>query len=289
VNPATEDFSAWKSQPTELVGKGFTSDIYVWGKGRVLKLFHPWVALSTVEREFRVTQAIHAAGLPAPATYDLVHIEGRDGIIFEHIEGTSMLTQVQARPWTLLRAVRQLADLHAQIHSRPAPLELPSQRERIACLIEAAPELSESEKRSAHHSLAHLPDVNALCHGDFHPENILFSRCGPIILDWGAAARGDPLSDVACTSRLMKHASLPPWTPRPMHFLLKCSRTLLHRSYLRRYLQIRPGTLAAIQAWEIPLAAAAKVWPDGLWRAHNRRNALRSRHVPFSNDPLSLS
>jgi hypothetical protein len=93
-----------------LVGKGFTSEIYALGKKRVLKLFHPWIAESTVEREFRTTRAIHAAGLPAPATHEKIHIEGRNGIIFEHIDGPSMLTQVQARPWTLFRAVRQLAE-----------------------------------------------------------------------------------------------------------------------------------------------------------------------------------
>jgi uncharacterized protein (TIGR02172 family) len=264
VNPSAENLCARKLQPGELVGKGFTAEIYAWGKRRVLKLFHPWVADATVEREFRTTRVVHAAGLPAPATHELIHIEGRNGIIFEHIEGPSMLTLVQARPWTLFRAVRQLADLHAQIHCHAAPAELPSQRERIAGLIESATDLTEAEECLAQRSLASLPDGTALCHGDFHPENILFSRRAPIVIDWGSATRGDPLGDVASTCRLIKHASLPPWTPRPMHLLLKCSRALLHHFYLKRYFRIRPGTLEAIQAWEIPLAAAAKVWRSRL-------------------------
>jgi hypothetical protein len=87
----------------------------------------------------------------------------------------------------------------------------------------------------------------------------------------------------------MKYASLPPWTPRPMHLLLKFSRALLHHSYLKRYLQIRPGSLEAIHAWEIPLEAAAKVWRTSLRRANNRDETIRSRHVPLSNNPLPLA
>jgi len=226
----------------------------------VLKLFHPWVAPAAVQKDFRATRALHAAGIPAPATYELIDVEGRQGIIFERIDGCSMLSRVQAKPWTLFRAVRQLAELHAQVHSCESPIELPSRRERIAKAIEIAPGLSEAERQSARRCLAALPDGGALYHGDFHPENILYSSRGPIIIDWGAATRGDALGDVACTSRLIQQAGLPPWTPRPMHFLLKCSRALLHRSYLKRYLRLRPGTLEQIQSWQVPLAAAAKAW-----------------------------
>src|SRR5437899_4314271 len=171
-----------------------------------------------------------------------------------------MLGQVQAKPWTLFRAIRQLAQLHAQIHDCLGPPELPTLRERVADGIYQAPGLSDAERQVAHCSLARLPNGTSLCHGDFHPENILFSSRGAIVIDWMTASRGDPLGDVACTSRLIQHASLPRWTPRPMHLLLKCSRALLHRSYLTRYLKLRPGMLEQIRAWEVPLAAAAKAW-----------------------------
>jgi len=38
VNELTEKF-----KETELVGRGFTADVYAWGVGKVLKLFHGWV------------------------------------------------------------------------------------------------------------------------------------------------------------------------------------------------------------------------------------------------------
>src|SRR5215208_6941645 len=113
--------SAGPLETTELVGRGFCSDVYAWGEGRVLKLFHGWVARDLADYEFAVTRAVHAAGLPVPAAYELVEVEGRTGIVFERIDGVSLLEAVQARPWALFGAIRQLADLHARIHRCPAP------------------------------------------------------------------------------------------------------------------------------------------------------------------------
>ncbi len=252
--------SGQRLRESGLVGKGFTSDVYAWGEGRVLKVFHAWVPAATVKREFRLARAVYAAGIPTPAVFDLVEIKGRLGIVFERVDGPSMLTYTQARPWTLFRVVRQLAELQAQIHGCPAPLEIPTQRDWIAHGIAAAPDSSTAEKEAALRCLAGLPDGTALCHGDFHPENVILSARGPVVIDWTSATRGDPLGDVACTSRLIQNAGLPPWTPRYMHILLQCSRTFLHRAYLQRSLELHAGTRQQIAAWQAPLAVAAKSW-----------------------------
>ena len=242
------------------MGKGFTSDVYSWGEGRVLKLFHDWVPRFRAEREYRITRAVHAAGLPTPAVHDVLDVEGRRGIVFDRVEGVSMLTCVQAKPWTMFAAVRQLAELHAQIHRCAAPAELSSQRDRIANGIEAARELSTAEKDDARSRLKALPDGTSVCHGDFHPENVLFTARGAVVIDWDSATRGDPLGVVACTSRLIQQAGLPPWAPRHMHLLLKCSRAPLHYFYMKRTLELHAGTREQIERWKMPLAAAAKSW-----------------------------
>ncbi len=238
----------------ELVGKGRTSDVYAWREGLVLKLFHPQFSDSRVEREFSVTRAVHAAGIPAPAVHEVVEVEGRRGIIFEHVHGPSLLDCVQAKPWTLFAAAKRLGELHAQLHSFKAPAELPSQRRQLASGIEAVKGVPDAEKHAALHRLSYLPDGDALCHGDFHPENILLSERGPVIIDWYTGARGHPLGDVARTSYLFRHAGPPPSALR------KVLRSLLHETYLRRYLQLNPGTRDQIEAWAVPLAIAAAAW-----------------------------
>jgi uncharacterized protein (TIGR02172 family) len=226
----------------------------------VLKLFHSGRDRERAEREFRVSRTVHAAGLPVPAVYELIEIDDRCGIVFERVDGPSLYAYVQARPWALVWAVRQLADLHAQIHRCTGPADLPTLRERIARGIAAATDLSEADRAAARRRLADLPDGPTLCHGDFHPGNVLLAGRGPVVIDWGRATRGHPLGDVACTLRLMRTASLPPWSPPPMHWLLACTRPLLQRWYLKWYLRRNAGTRREIEAWQGPLAGAARGW-----------------------------
>jgi hypothetical protein len=44
------------------------------------------------------TRVNHAAGLPVPAAYELVEVECQWGIVFERVDGVSMLEYTQARP-----------------------------------------------------------------------------------------------------------------------------------------------------------------------------------------------
>jgi aminoglycoside phosphotransferase (APT) family kinase protein len=243
----------------ELLDKGFCSDVYAWGNGRVLKLFYDWVARDAADREYAATRAVHAAGLPAPDAYALVELDGRRGILFDRVDGVSLLAYTQARPWLLLHVIRRMAELHAQIHGSSAPAGLPTLRDRIAARIEAS-DAPPPEKQAALERLAGLPEGTTLCHGDFHPGNILVTPRGWIVIDWSSASAGDPLGDVACTSRLMRAAQLPPWSSGYMHLVLRCFRHIMHRAYLRRYFQLRGGTRSQVEAWQAPLAVAARTW-----------------------------
>ncbi len=251
-----------------LVGAGYTSDVYAWGEGRVLKLFHLGKPASRAQREFAVTRSVREAGLPAPMAYDLIELDGRFGIVFERIDGPSLVDLAHARPWKLFAMARQLADLHVVLHNHPPPIELPPQQQWIDEAIRDVEHLSDNEKLTIRGQLAALPRGDTLCHGDFHPGNILCSKSGPVIIDWGRASRGHPLGDVAWTSYLFGHARLPPTMPRTFRLLFENLRGLLHRAYLKRYLQLCPGTLQEIAAWKIPLQTAAISWGrrTGAWK-----------------------
>jgi uncharacterized protein (TIGR02172 family) len=252
--------SVLQPDPTRIIGTGLTSDVYAWDKGWVLKLFHRDRPASLIDREYRITRAVNAIGLPAPAAHDIVEIDGRRGIVFDRVEGQTIFDYVNARPWKLFAAARQFAELQAQLHRCAAPGELPSQLERIERGIAAAA-VSEEERQIARRRLGELPDGESLCHGDFHPANIFLTRKGPVIIDWSAATRGHPLGDVARTSNLFDYASLPASTSLQILLLFKMSRALLHRSYLNRYLQLRPGSRRQIEDWKMPLRVAGTAWP----------------------------
>ncbi|HZV35551.1 MAG TPA: phosphotransferase [Verrucomicrobiae bacterium] len=241
-----------------MLASGLTAEVFSWGNGRVLKLFFPWMPEVAIHREFAIAQAI--TGIPAPAVYEMIKIAGRHGIVFERVEGVSMLKQAERKPTMLFAGARQLAELHARIHSQTAPPTLPAQRDKIERYIEDAEDFTPAQKAVARRIAAELPKGTALCHGDFHPANVLFGARGPVIIDWGGATRGHPLADVARTSVLIESAKLPEGTPLHIQMLMKVSRSLLHATYLKRYLELRPGTMDEIEKWRVPQRMAASAW-----------------------------
>ncbi len=183
--------------------RGRTAEVFTWKDGHVLKLFYDWVPPTWVETEARASRAVCEAGLPAPAVEGVVEADGRHGIVFERVEGPSMLAEWKSKPWVLARSARQLAELHTAIHALPGA-GLPAYRERLEGGIRGAQMLTAHLKDAALSALARLPDGDALCHGDFHPDNVIVTARGPIIIDWMTAVRGNPLADVARTSLLLR-------------------------------------------------------------------------------------
>ncbi len=85
-----------------------------------------------------------------------------DSIVLERVDGPTMLAELRRRPWRMAGHARTLAELHRRLH------EIPFEGER-------------------------------LLHADFHPDNVLLSSHGPVVIDWANARAGDPAFDVALT------------------------------------------------------------------------------------------
>jgi uncharacterized protein (TIGR02172 family) len=239
-----------------LIGAGRTADVYAWGDEQVLKLYQDWMPARAIEREFEITRLAGEAGLPVAAAEEMLQVDGRTGIIFERVTGKSLLKILQAKPWKFVSIARLLAEYHARMHACSLPASAPGQREQIEESIAWAKDLSEDEKRIILAVLARLPDGNAICHGDFHPDNILITGKGPVIIDWMTGRRGNPLADVERTVLLTQTGGLPPGISLAMGLLINALRSGLVAVYLARYRHIRSVSRAEIDAWELPLLAA---------------------------------
>ncbi len=242
-----------RSQPSVLLARGRTAEIYAWGDGQVLKLFFDWCPEAWVRQEARVTRAVRAAGLPVPAVEDMVEVAGRTGIVFERVEGRSMLQEFRARPWRIYRIASLLAELHAAVHKCEVPGLLPLS-EVLERRIRGLRDLPAATKETVLGLLARLPTAQAVCHGDFHPDNVLLTASGPVIMDWMTAAEGNPLGDVARSSLILQLAGPPPG--QPGGWSLRQGAALANLIYLQRYASLRPYSRRQLAAWLIPVAAA---------------------------------
>jgi tRNA A-37 threonylcarbamoyl transferase component Bud32 len=199
-------------------------------------------------------RVVHAAGLPVPAVGDIVEVDGRRGLLYERIDGLSMIDGMGQRLWTPSRSARLWAELHADMHAHGTVPDLPSQRVELAKHIRAAQRLPPDLQRTALRALDTMPDGDRLCHGDFWPGNILMSSRGPIIIDWICATRGNPVADVARSSVLLLGALASPLLSPAQKAIVR----RVHRTYVRRYFQLRPEDEEQCNAWQ-PIIAAARL------------------------------
>jgi aminoglycoside phosphotransferase (APT) family kinase protein len=156
------------------IGSGRNADVFAYTPDKVLRRYRE---PRDTAREAAAMEHARRHGFPTPVAHAL---NDRD-IVMDRVSGRDMLDDLLRRPWLLPRHAGTLAELHDRLHAIEAPHWLP----------------------------APLGDGAALLHLDLHPENVILSEEGPVVIDWNNAARGPGEADVAMTWLILA-CSLPP-------------------------------------------------------------------------------
>ena len=254
---------------------GRTAEIYPWGEKQVVKLFRPGMAPGMAEKEAATGRIVADAGVGAPSVGEVVTIDGRPGIVYARIDGESMLHRLQRQPWTVWSLARTLGRLHARMHGVARP-QLAAMRDYLQHDIGRAQELTAEVRAAVLARLAALPDADAICHGDFHPDNVLLTRDGPVILDWMTAGHGNPDADVARTVLMLRQGQ-PTGASALQLKVIALLRQQLLAGYLRAYRAVRPCPDSAIAAWA-PVIAAARL-SEGIETEREQLLALAAHAV----------
>lgn len=241
------------------IAKGRTAEIFLWNDRHILKLYRDWCPPDWVDYEARIARAVYDAGVPSPAAGEIVEVDGRRGLIYERLEGISMLQEINTRPWLLLKQARSLAELHVKIHKQSIS-GLPLYKDRLRYDIRNTPHLDEDLRSKALTRLESLPAGTNLCHGDYHPGNVLITKNGPVVIDWMTASAGTPWTDAARTSLLLSIGAK--GAGKLVSPVVRMMVRLYHRMYLNHYRLLTPTTTGnELQHWS-PLIAAARLSED---------------------------
>jgi aminoglycoside phosphotransferase (APT) family kinase protein len=247
------------TQQRRKLAEGREAEIFPWEDGSVLKLFRAERPAAWIENEAAAMNAVRAAGGPAPEARGIVREDGRPGLLMERIDGPDMLAIFGKKPWMLWSCGRILGEAHAALHDVVAPPELPPHKERLRMHIEAAAADAPEHRPLAEFVLAALetlPQGDRICHGDYHPGNVLLTARGPVVIDWPGATSGDPHADVARTLLILDISNPPPGSPTLVRRLERYARRIIRSRYLASYRRRRPLDDALLARWRVPVAAA---------------------------------
>ena len=151
----------------------------------------------------------------------MVAVRGRTGLVFERLEGPSLLDE--------RGAASTLAHLHADLHDLPPP---------------ALPQLSATLSSWA---IDGTETGRSLFHGDLHPGNVLRHRGRWQVIDWSNGHLAPPAADVACSVLSIGYRGLRGADAAALDVHRR--RTRAAERYLDTYRTSRPAALEDLPMW----------------------------------------
>lgn len=209
-------------------------------------------------KEYLNGKLIADSEISAPKVYEFVEIENRYGYTMEKLNDLTLLELMRKYPWKVIKYAKQMAAIHAQIHSVNAPHDLPFLADKYYEFISSKNDISDVKRRLIFQELEQfsIECKCCICHGDFHPINILVDGERYFVIDWVLATRGNPEADVAGTYLIIGIYSSSKGDKAFFEFLVDVlGGKLIAKVYLKEYIRITKMDKKKILRW-IPIRAA---------------------------------
>lgn len=231
----------------KIIGVGNTAEVYECEDDKVLKLFYLGYPKEAVEREFHNATAINDMNFGKPKAYEIIIYKERIGIIYDRVVGETLLDWVM-KYGDVQQCAIYMAKLHKEIlHNRI--INVPNYKDFLKCNILSVQAVNSEKREEILRMLDKLADGSTLCHGDYHPGNILISNGHTMVIDFMNVCHGHFLYDVARTVFLVQYTPLPKDVDN-REMLLRLKKTLadlyliqmnITREMIKEYLSVIIG------------------------------------------------
>ena len=263
---------AYAAAPSRITG-GFDTTIYSFTLGGadgemagplILRVYRDGVA-EQARYETIVQNAVAAQGFPTPRVLISCvdpSVMGSAFVIMPRVPGAPMLNGLFSTAMPRLPVV--MAKLHARLHALdPEPVRLAIVEAGWAFGRTGTSDYTTWRSEIERAKLEGLRDAcawvetsrpptdraPAVCHGDFHPLNVLMD--GDLVsgvLDWPMMRIADPAWDVGAAIALFGHGPID--LPRPVVAVVNVIRNWLLRRYVKAYLAERPLDAESVRYYE---------------------------------------
>lgn len=237
-----------------LIGRGATADVYNWTENTIIKIYNDYESDEAIEREINNTKALESCSFKFPRFIQKLQYEGKRAVVFEKVVGTSIMKQMEAKPFSYRKYAKKLAHLHLLIHKNHIN-GIKEQKTYFKDRISWSKDLTNDKKERLYHLIDKMPEGDCLCHSDFHPDNILCSENGDYIIDWADCCNGNACADVARTILTLRTAELPEDVSKFKKTIIKLIRNRFSNIYIKEYIKISGITVKQIDEWKVAVAA----------------------------------
>jgi aminoglycoside phosphotransferase (APT) family kinase protein len=258
------------AEPPSAAGEGFDSAIWFvryagatlpepWSAPLVLRVKASADRASEAEREAAIQAWVADRGYPAPrvlASLAPGEVLDLPAQVMERAPGSMLLDHVRSRPWQAPRLLRRLADLQADLHDLPVDgfppgEDLLDRRLRLTRVV--ADQLDDGRVRAGLDRVEALSGQlragpQSVCHGDFHPLNVMATPQHATVIDWTDAGLGDRHGDVARTLVLFQLAAIAAESSVERR-ALRLVGPRLARAHRRRYQRRLPLDARRLELW----------------------------------------
>lgn len=237
----------------KLIAQGGEADIYDIGEGKILRISRK-VNEQSLAKDKILYPLLEEFEINVPKIYEYTFIDGELAVIMQKVYGCTMLSRLKKNPFGAVHQIHRLAYMQAVI----SKIEVSDPFNTIQDIVNyfaAKPSILEKKLIDFTMELfGELPKGNQLCHGDFHPGNILIQDGTDYIIDWSAAYRSNYLSDIAHSFLLMKHAPKIPGEGHLQHKILNISGGIIANAYLKEAYRLRRFDYASFSKWTVVMS-----------------------------------
>ena len=180
--------------------RGGTGDCYRLDGDTILKLYYEGFPEARILREKEGARAALVAGVPTAISFDMVKVGNREGVIYEGLSGKTMSELVSQHPTRAGELGGMLAGIALSLHDAPVKVTgLPRPTEPIRAELSKISYVPEKTMASIVAFMDKLDLEIHYVHGDFHPNNVIMTDDGPMLVDMGSFSVGSPMFDLATT------------------------------------------------------------------------------------------
>lgn len=196
-----------QAQMTNLLSRGNTAEIFDYSEDKILKLFQKDYPEMAIKHEFENSKILFDLGIKTPKAYEIINLNERKGIVYDKIEGTTVLQillklmKTAETDKSVMGEINAYFEKFARFHKNFISKttdnpNLMSYKDFLRIFARDSKEYLEK--------IDALPDGNNVLHGDFHPDNLMLGKDNELhLIDMMNVCKGPAEYDIARTYFLL--------------------------------------------------------------------------------------